>query len=30
MARIPKSKVYNPQKAEAYLGKGVQIGRAHV
>lgn len=23
MARIPKSKVYNPQKAEAYVGKGV-------
>jgi hypothetical protein len=23
MARIPKTKVYNPQKAEAYVGKGV-------
>ena len=23
MARIPKSKVYNPQKAEAYVGKRV-------
>ena len=23
MARIPKSKMYNPQKAEAYVGKGV-------
>lgn len=23
MARIPKSKVYNPQKAEAYVGKNV-------
>ena len=23
MARIPKNKVYNPQKAEAYVGKGV-------
>ena len=32
MARIPKSKVYNPQKAEAYVGKRVlqKIGRAHV
>ena len=23
MAKIPKTKVYNPQKAEAYVGKGV-------
>jgi hypothetical protein len=23
MARVPKTKVYNPQKAEAYVGKGV-------
>ena len=23
MATIPKTKVYNPQKAEAYVGKGV-------
>ena len=23
MARIPKTKVYNPEKAEAYVGKGV-------
>lgn len=23
MPRIPKTKVYNPQKAEAYVGKGV-------
>jgi len=23
MARIPKTKVYNPQKASAYVGKGV-------
>ena len=23
MARIPKTKVYNPQKATAYVGKGV-------
>jgi hypothetical protein len=23
MARIPKTKVYNPQKAEAYVGRGV-------
>lgn len=26
MARIPKTKVYNPQKAEAYVGKGVLKG----
>jgi hypothetical protein len=26
MARIPKTKVYNPQKAEAYVGKGVLRG----
>ena len=23
MAKIPRTKVYNPQKAEAYVGKGV-------
>ena len=23
MAKIPKTKVYNPQKAEAYVGRGV-------
>jgi len=23
MAKIPKTKVYNPQKAEAYVGKGI-------
>ena len=23
MARIPKTKVYNPQKASAYVGRGV-------
>jgi hypothetical protein len=26
MATIPKTKVYNPQKAEAYVGKGVLKG----
>ena len=26
MARVPKTKVYNPQKAEAYVGKGVLRG----
>jgi len=30
MATIPKTKVYNPQKAEAYVGKGVLKGGGKV